>query len=83
MIEPTNSLVTMISALTIGAPSFFLALEPNRERVQGNFLRTVLTRAIPGALAVTACALTACLLERIGWSKEVCSTLATLSAATA
>ena len=75
--------LTLISALTIGAPSFFLALEPNRERVQGRFLRNVLTRAIPGALAVTVCALTACLLERIGWSREVCSTLATLSAAAA
>lgn len=75
--------LTLISGLTIGAPSFFLALEPNRERVRGNFLRTVLYRAIPGALAVTVCALAACLLERLGWSREVCSTLATLSAAAA
>ncbi len=75
--------LTLISSLTIGAPSFFLALEPNRERVRGNFLRTVLTRAIPGALAVTVCALAACLLEKLGWSREACSTLATLSAAAA
>ncbi len=75
--------LTLISALTIGAPSFFLALEPNRERVRGNFLRTVLTRAIPGALAVTVCALAACFLEKLGWSREACSTLATLSAAAA
>lgn len=75
--------LTLISSLTIGAPSFFLALEPNRERVRGDFLRTVLTRAIPGALAVTVCALAAMFLERLGWSHEVCSTLATLSAAVA
>ena len=75
--------LTLISSLTIGAPSFFLALEPNRERVRGDFLRTVLTRAIPGALAVTVCALAAAFLERLGWSHEVCSTLATLSAAVA
>jgi cation-transporting ATPase E len=75
--------LTLISTLTIGAPSFFLALEPNHERVRGNFLRTVLTRAIPGALAVTVCALAACFLEARGWSHEVCSTLATLSAAVA
>jgi cation-transporting ATPase E len=75
--------LTLISSLTIGAPSFFLALEPNRERVKGNFLRTVLTRAVPGALAVTICALAACFLEKLGWSHEVCSTLATLSAASA
>ena len=75
--------LTLISSLTIGAPSFFLALEPNRERVRGNFLRTVLTRAAPGALAVTICALAACFLENLGWSHEVCSTLATQSAAVA
>jgi len=75
--------LTLISGLTIGAPSFFLALEPNRERVRGHFLRTVLTRAIPGALAVTVCALAACFLEKLGWSHEACSTLATQSAAVA
>ena len=75
--------LTLISSLTIGAPSFFLALEPNHERVRGNFLRTVLTRAIPGALAVTVCALAACFLEKLGWSHEVCSTLATLAAGAA
>ena len=40
----------MISALTIGVPSFFLALEPNYERVSGKFLPTVLGRALPGGL---------------------------------
>ncbi len=75
--------LTLISSLTIGAPSFFLALEPNRERVRDNFLRNVLARAVPGALAVTVCALAACLLEKLGWSREACSTLATLSAAAA
>ncbi len=75
--------LTLISGLTIGVPSFFLALEPNRERVRGRFLRTVLYQAVPGALAVTVCALAACLLEWLGWSREVCSTLATLSAAAA
>lgn len=75
--------LTLISSLTIGAPSFFLALEPNHERVRGHFLRTVITRAVPGALAVTICALAACFLEKLGWSHEACSTLATLSAAVA
>ncbi|MBO7515799.1 MAG: HAD-IC family P-type ATPase, partial [Lachnospiraceae bacterium] len=75
--------LTLISTLTIGAPSFFLALEPNRERVRGDFLRSVLMRAIPGALAVTICALFAALMESFGWSHEECSTLATQSAAVA
>ena len=42
--------MTMISALTIGIPSFFLALEPNYERVNGKFLPTVLRRALPGGI---------------------------------
>ncbi|MBQ8800707.1 MAG: HAD-IC family P-type ATPase [Clostridium sp.] len=42
--------LTVISALTIGIPSFFLAMEPNYERVRGHFLRGVLRRAFPGGL---------------------------------
>lgn len=44
--------LTLISTLTIGIPSFFLALENNYSRVEGNFLINVLTRAFPGALTV-------------------------------
>ena len=42
--------LTLISALTIGAPSFFLALEPNHDLVRGKFLRNVMRRALPGGL---------------------------------
>jgi len=42
--------LSVISALTIGIPSFFLAMEPNYERVQGKFLPSVLRRAFPGGL---------------------------------
>lgn len=42
--------LSVISALTIGVPSFFLAMEPNYERVSGHFLRGVLRRAFPGGL---------------------------------
>lgn len=44
--------LTLISSLTIGIPSFFLALEANHARVEGNFLINVLSRALPGALCV-------------------------------
>ena len=43
--------ITLISALTIGVPSFVLALEPNHELVKGHFMRNVLRRALPGGLA--------------------------------
>jgi len=42
--------LTLISTLTIGTPSFFLALEPNYERVRGRFLPGVIRKALPGAL---------------------------------
>ena len=44
--------LTLISSLTIGIPSFFLALEANHTKVEGNFLLNVLGRALPGALCV-------------------------------
>ena len=42
--------LSLISALTIGIPSFFLALEPNKNRVQGKFMTNVLREAFPGGL---------------------------------
>ncbi len=42
--------ISLVSALMIGIPSFFLALEPNEEMVHGKFLRNVLYRALPAAL---------------------------------
>ncbi|MBR2719352.1 MAG: HAD-IC family P-type ATPase [Clostridia bacterium] len=72
--------LTLISTLTIGTPSFFLALEPNEERIRGSFLETVLSRAIPGAAAVALCATLSMMTAHLGWSSEVSSTLATLSA---
>lgn len=42
--------ISLASALMIGIPSFFLALEPNSDLVHGKFLRNVLFRALPAAL---------------------------------
>ena len=42
--------LSLVSALMIGIPSFFLALEPNTDMVKGKFLRNVLFRAFPAAL---------------------------------
>ena len=47
--------LTLIGSLTIGIPSFFLALATNRERARPGFLRRVLRFAIPaGTLAAAA-----------------------------
>ena len=71
--------LSLISSLTVGIPSFFLAFEPNYTPVRGDFLRTVFRRALPAAFAVTAAGVTAALLEGT-FSPEVCSTMATLAA---
>lgn len=44
------SQIALASALMIGIPSFFLALEPNEEMVRGKFLQNVLFHAFPAAL---------------------------------
>lgn len=44
--------LTLTSVVTIGIPSFILALEPNKERIRGNFFFNVIGRAIPTALTI-------------------------------
>ncbi len=44
--------LTLTSVVTIGIPSFILALEPNKERIRGHFFFNVIGRAIPTALTI-------------------------------
>ncbi|MEI6497270.1 MAG: cation-translocating P-type ATPase [Actinomycetota bacterium] len=44
--------LTLLSWCTIGIPAFFLALEPNDERVHPGFLSRVLGRAIPAGVVI-------------------------------
>ncbi|MCW2916350.1 MAG: putative cation-transporting ATPase [Actinomycetia bacterium] len=43
--------LTLISALTIGIPAFFLALSPNTERARPGFVPRVLRFAVPAGIA--------------------------------
>lgn len=72
--------LTLISSLMIGIPGFVLALEPSGERIRGSFLKTVLLRALPGGIAAALCASIAMAMTWAGWSRELCSTIATLAA---
>ncbi|NBK96995.1 MAG: HAD family hydrolase [Erysipelotrichia bacterium] len=47
--------LTFVSSLTIGIPAFFLALEPNRNRVEKNFLENVMKISFPAAVGVIVC----------------------------
>ena len=40
----------LVNGVTIGIPSFILAMEPNRSLVKGNFLKNILLRALPAAM---------------------------------
>lgn len=44
------SQITLISAFTIGIPSFLLALETNHRQIRGKFIPNILARAIPGGV---------------------------------
>lgn len=47
-LEPSQ--ISLISMFTIGIPGFLLALEPNRNRIEGHFIRNVLLKAFPAGL---------------------------------
>ena len=47
----TPAQLSLVNALTIGIPSFILAMEPNENRVSGRFMRNVIYRALPAALS--------------------------------
>jgi cation-transporting ATPase E len=49
--------LTLVSALTIGIPGFFLALMPNTERFRPGFLRRVLLFAVPSGIICAASSL--------------------------
>ncbi len=55
--------LTLASAVTIGIPSFVLALEPNRERVKGNFLKNVLKKSAPPAFTIICNILLICIVS--------------------
>jgi cation-transporting ATPase E len=47
-LEPSQ--ISLISMFTIGLPGFLLALEPNRNRIEGNFMVNVMLKALPAGL---------------------------------
>ncbi len=70
---------TLISTLTIGVPSFILALETNRDRLKGKFILNVIRMCIPAALTMTANILALCALGGpFGLTHPEMSTLAVI-----
>ncbi|WP_432053041.1 HAD-IC family P-type ATPase [Streptomyces xiamenensis] len=75
---------TLLSALTIGTPAFFLALAPNKERARPYFVRRVLRLAVPFGLLAGAATFGTYLLARAHYgateaTREAETTAATLT----
>jgi cation-transporting ATPase E len=71
--------LTMIGAVTIGIPSFFLALEPNDAVVKGSFLQNVMRQTMPGAFTNVIFIIMVVWLGNVfGFSSVQISTMATL-----
>ena len=75
--EPIH--LSLISSLTIGIPSFLLALEPNKERIKGKFIINVINKAIPPALTTIFNIILLVIFEgRMGLTSPQVSTLAVI-----
>lgn len=68
--------LSLISTMTIGIPSFLLALEPNLERVKGRFRDNVFRRAAPGAVAMASVVLWC--VGMLNWHRFNAAQLSTL-----
>ncbi|MFJ6510503.1 HAD-IC family P-type ATPase [Streptomyces sp. NPDC091406] len=62
--------LTLLSTLTIGVPAFFLALAPNKERAQPQFVRRVMRYAIPSGVIAATATFTTYLVARHHYSGE-------------
>lgn len=59
--------LTFVSTLTIGIPSFFMALEPNYKRVKKNFMENVMCISFPAGISVICAILYIYLMSQIGF----------------
>lgn len=65
-----------ISTLTVGIPSFFLALRPNVSPIKGRFFQNILEPALASGLSVVFFALTILFFgTRLNWTYEETSTI--------
>ena len=56
--------LTLTSAVTIGVPSFILALQPNKNKIKGKFINNVMSLAVPGGLTIVTVIMLNVLLSR-------------------
>lgn len=71
--------ITLIGALAIGIPSFLLTLEPNFERVKGDFLKTVLKRSAPAGISAALGVIAVSILKTVGFEHLSAVTVAAVA----
>ena len=75
------SQLMLIEMFAIGIPSFILALQPNKKRVEGNFLINVIRKSLPGALTIgIQVCITYIASRALGFSRDEISTVIIFSA---
>lgn len=71
--------LSLVSSITIGIPAFVLALEPNHDRVDGNFFLNVLKKSLPGGLTIVLNVISVMVIAKIfNISEEIISTMAVM-----
>lgn len=73
--------LTLIGSISIGIPSFFLALGPNKDRVEKGFLKRILQASIPNGVIIALSTVTIFIFSHnAGLSLETCRTLSVIVA---
>lgn len=71
---------TLLELFVIGLPSFFLALQPNTNRIQGRFLVNIAKSTLPAGVCLVASTITMYIYQMFtGISTEVLVTLSSLA----
>lgn len=74
----TNQIL-LLEWCVIGAPSFFLALQPNTDKIKGNFLVNLIAKSLPGALIFTVNVVLCYIFTLITDSPDQFATMASLA----
>ncbi len=71
---------TLLEIFVIGLPSFFLALQPNTNKIQGKFLVNIVKSTLPAGICLIASTITMYIYQMfVGISTEVLVTMSSLA----
>lgn len=74
--EPVH--LTIIGSLTVGTPSFFMALENNYSKIKKGFAKRIVSNALPGGLIISLNAAMLGLLSKFGIITHTASVISTV-----